>query len=194
METEFTVELSSEVLHQIGTNKKYNVARFLRKNFYEGKDFLIISGPINFSQHGGHNIKRYMMTKKTSDLLISSYNLKHKYIVNNTIRPVVMSVENSTIGFISNALKPLFEMKREYVIGDYRVDMYIPTLNVCLECDEFGHMSYNSDAEVTRQRFIETKLSCTFIRFNPNQSGFDISDVIKDILRIYAERISATKC
>lgn len=109
-----------------------------------------------------------------------------KKVKDTSIKCIVMSPENSTIGFICNAIKPLFtEMIRQFIVEKYRVDLYIPDIKLCVECDEEGHRDYNASMEAERQACIENKLSCCFIRFNPNADGFDISDVIANILKTY---------
>lgn len=185
---DFTNEVSKDFLEELGVNRKAGVTHFIRKNFREGVDF-IITKKSELRGSGGHNESVFMLTNDTMELVRSTYNMKHKYVkkVRDTaIKCIVMSVENSTIGFICNATRPLFtNMIRQYKVGKYRVDLYIPDIKLCVECDEEGHREYNASLEKERQGFIEKELSCCFIRFNPNADGFDVSDVIAEILKMY---------
>lgn len=179
----FTCELSKQFINEnLGGAKKCGVTRFMQKNFRYGSDYVIV-GKYAYREH------TYMLTKETADLLCSSYDIRHRYVrkvKDLRIKNVVMSLENSTIGFICAALKPLFPaMVREYKVEKYRVDLYMPEINLCVECDECGHQEYNAAQETERQTVIEKKLACRFLRFNPNAIDFDMSDVIADILKAY---------
>ena len=59
--------------------------------------------------------------------------------------------------------------------------MYFPEHKLAVECDEFGHNDRDVNYEVTRQKYMEAKLGCQFIRFNPDA---------KDKLYDYIEKLS----
>jgi very-short-patch-repair endonuclease len=184
---QFSEKLSDDIVKSLTINgRKDCVTYFIKKNFRENIDYFInITDKIK--NYGGQNEKIYMLTKDTMELVKSSYNLKHRYVksINDTnIKNIVMTIENSTIGFICNALKFMpIKTLRQYKCGTYYIDLYIPELNLCIECDEFGHDQYCKENEKMRQDEIEEKLKCKFIRFNPNEKGFDISNVLADILK-----------
>jgi len=94
-----------------------------------------------------------------------------------------MSLENSNIGFICQCLQNIAETKRQFIVGRYRVDLYIPNINLVVECDEEGHSDYNKNREIARQKYIENQLTCTFYRINPNDPAYDISDSINFIMK-----------
>jgi hypothetical protein len=194
VETVFVNELTQGLIDDVGGGKsnKGHLVRFIKKNFREGTDFITKHIDQTTRTHGGNNRIVYMMTDDTMELIRSSYNLKHRYVkkVKDTaIKSIVMSIENSTIGFICNALGPLFTtMIRQHRVWKYHVDLYIPHIDLCIECDEHGHCAYNMEDESKRQAHIEKELACTFLRFNPNSKDFDLSDVISDILKIYNTR------
>lgn len=164
------------------TKRKHKLVHFLTKNFKENNDFIK-------KQNGAYNRIDYFLTENTAELLKNSYNLKNRYITNiqNTeIKCIVMSVENSTIGFICNSLKSLpIQLLRQYKIDKYYIDLYIPELLLAIECDEFNHKDRNIIDEKSRMKIIEKKLNCKFLRFNPNENTFDISNIISEILKIY---------
>ena len=66
-------------------------------------------------------------------------------------------------------------------MGKYNVDLYFPSFNLVIECDQNNHNHYNNQAEEERANYIKDKLGCTFIRFNPDEPGFMIGDVIYKI-------------
>lgn len=193
---EFLVEMSDEYIKTHFSTRKDLLVRFLKRNFKEGRDFTYSKSHRTYPEilRGGRNKINYMLTQSTSELLKSSYNIKNKYVScigNIDIKAIVMSVESSTIGFICNALAPLFEMTRQYRVGKYKVDLYIKDINLCVECDEFGHIHYKNEKEIERERFICERLKCTVLRFNPNEKNFDISNVIANILKLYNEYITS---
>ena len=93
-----------------------------------------------------------------------------------------MTLENSTIGFLCNCLKNITQVYRQYKVGLYYVDLFIPIINIVIECDEEGHNDRNKNDEKTREEFIINELDCEFIRFNPNDKSFDLSEIINKIL------------
>lgn len=63
----------------------------------------------------------------------------------------------------------------------YYIDLYFEEINVAVECDEFGHLDREEDDEMERQSYIEEKLGCTFVRFNPDDKNFSIGKIIKEV-------------
>ena len=89
-------------------------------------------------------------------------------------------VEASHIGNIRKAFKDVLSID-EYAVGKYNVDLYFPSFNLVIECDQNNHNDYNKQTEKERENYIKDKLGCTFIRFNPDEPGFMIGDVIYKI-------------
>ena len=183
MTTQCDVEYLSKELNAT----KYNITRFLQKHFKENINYTttkIASDIIREKSHGGQNRLQYTLSKECIDLIKNSYNLKHRYVtkVNSlTQTNVVMTLENSTIGFLCNSLKNITHVYRQYKVGLYYVDLFIPKINIVVECDEDGHKGRNAMDEHTREEFIKTKLGCEFVRFNPNDKSFDLSEIINKI-------------
>ena len=93
-----------------------------------------------------------------------------------------LSKETETLSYILTAFKGQ-EMKEQYTVDGYIIDLYFPIHKLAIECDEFGHKDRDIGYEVTRQKYIETKLGCTFIRYNPDAKDFDIFIVINSIMK-----------
>jgi very-short-patch-repair endonuclease len=89
-------------------------------------------------------------------------------------------VEASHITNIKKAFKDVLSIG-EYGVGKYNVDLYFPSLNLVIECDQNNHNDYNKQTEKERENYIKDKLGCIFIRFNPDEPGFMIGDVIYKI-------------
>lgn len=91
------------------------------------------------------------------------------------------STSDSTLKIIVAALVHL-PQEPERPVGPYRIDLYLPTLNIAVECDELDHTRYDASEEAERQAFIERALGCRFIRYNPQAAGFNVGSVINRIL------------
>lgn len=64
----------------------------------------------------------------------------------------------------------------------YRVDYYVPSLNIAIEYDENGHKNYTYEALEGRQIDIEEELGCRFIRITDNENDdYNIGLAIKEI-------------
>ena len=53
---------------------------------------------------------------------------------------------------------------------------------IVVECDEYGHSDRLVANELEREEFIKNQ-GYAMIRYNPNESGFDLSDVLNRINR-----------
>ena len=86
---------------------------------------------------------------------------------------------------LEDALSP-FNIKgiRQYSVIDnkYRIDYYIPSVNIAIEYDENNHRYYSYENHEGRQKEIENQLKCRFIRISDdNTNSYNIGFVIKNI-------------
>lgn len=73
----------------------------------------------------------------------------------------------------------------QYTALNYRIDYYIPSLNIAIEYDENDHKNYSYEAHKGRQKEIEEELGCRFIRVSDkNSDEYNIGLVIKEIFNI----------
>lgn len=57
-------------------------------------------------------------------------------------------------------------METQYMVNNYRVDLYFLEYDLAIECDENQHNCIkNKDADEIRQNYISQKNGCSFIRF-----------------------------
>ena len=73
------------------------------------------------------------------------------------------------------------EMLTQFKFYRYKIDLYFPRHKLSVECDEFGNKDSDIEYEVRRQKYIENKLGCQFIRFNPDARGFNIFEAANRI-------------
>ena len=171
------------------SKQKDKITRHLKKNYRENVHYIIGNSNLHNQdkkeKRGGHNKIIYMLTEEAFELLKNSFNLRNRYIVNlsdnvKCINNIGMCIENQTIGFIENTYTGVLNVKRQYIFGKYRVDLYFIDYKLVIECDENNHDDRDPIQEKNRENYI-TSLGNTIIRFNPNDSGFDLSNVLRDI-------------
>ena len=165
--------------------QKGEIARHLKKNYKENIHYIIENNKHNLiKKNGGQNKIDYLLTKDAFELLKNSYNLRNRYIVNvsDNVKQInlCMCIENQTIGFIENSFKDIFNMKRQFIIGEYRVDLYFIDYKLVVECDEFNHDDRDQIKESIREEYI-LSLGNKIIRYNPNETKFDLSNVLREI-------------
>lgn len=104
---------------------------------------------------------------------------------------VVYSLDRKEIVFgdyLKEALKPFnLEMKTQLSVcnNKYRIDFYIPSLNIAIEYDENGHKNYSYEEHEGRQKEIANELGCRFIRITDEHShSFNVGQVIKEIFNL----------
>ena len=66
------------------------------------------------------------------------------------------------------------DIRIQYTVLGYRIDLYFYEYKLAIEIDEFGHNDRNTDYEIKRQREIENELNCVFIITNPDDSDFNM--------------------
>jgi very-short-patch-repair endonuclease len=166
-------------------SRKNIIVKHLKKNYKENVHYIIENPKPKDRQHGGQNKIEYYLTEKAFELLKNTYNLRNRYIVSvsNTvtqINPICMCIENQTIGFIENSFKDIIECKRQYCMDKYRVDLYFPLYKLVIECDENDHIDRDVFKEKIREDYI-LSLGNKIIRYNPNTTDFDLSNVLREI-------------
>ena len=165
--------------------QKGQITRHLKKNYKENIHYIIENNKHKIiKQYGGQNKINFLLTEDAFELLKNSYNLRNRYIVNvnDNIKQinVCMCIENQTIGFIENSFKDIFNMKRQFIIGKYRADLYFIDYKLVVECDEFNHTDRDLIKETNREEYI-LSLGNEIIRYNPNDKNFDLSNVLREI-------------
>ena len=183
----FTHDLEELVCHF--KSQKIHLTLHLEKNYRENvhytKSRLKIVNETK-KQNGGHNRIVYMLTEEAFELLKNSFKLRSKYIVDvsENVKCVKfpMCIEAQTIGFIENAYSGVRAMSRQFQIGPYFADLCFTDDFIVVECDEYGHRDRLVAHEVAREEFIKNQ-GYAMIRYNPNEAGFDLSDVLNRINR-----------
>ena len=86
-------------------------------------------------------------------------------------------------------------MQTQYTVIDCRIDLYFYEYKLAIEIDELGHNDRNTDYEIKRQREIEKKLNCVFIRTNPDAADFNMdrlkTQIYKHIIKSKEEKVKS---
>ena len=179
--SQFTRNLD-ELLHL--SSQKYRLTTNLKKNYRENVHYIETNSANTPKSHGGHNKITVMLTEEAFEIFKNSFNMRNRYIVDVSKEVKIvkfgMCIETQTIGFIANAYSHVLNVKRQHVMGKYRVDLYFVDHKLVVECDENGHADRDPLQEQIREDYLK---SCgnKIIRFNPNTPGFDLSNVLREI-------------
>jgi len=185
-ENKFTRSLDDLVI-QISCNRS-GLSRHLLKNYKENYHFIILKlGKNSDFIKGGHNKITFMLTEFAYELLQNSFNLRNRYIVNMSEKfkcvNIGMCIENQTIGFIANSFETIVKTERQFIFDKYRVDLFFNDFNLIIECDENNHKDRCVIQEKIRENYL-LSLGNTIIRFNPNDSKFELSNILKEINKL----------
>ena len=119
--------------------------------------------------------------EKIFDFIINNYFNSNKIILASFQRKEIRFLD-----MLEESLKPFnITGVRQYNILGYRIDYYIPSLNIAIEYDENDHKNYSYEKQEGRQKEIENKLGCRFIRVTDSDShSFNVGKVIKEMFNI----------
>ena len=77
------------------------------------------------------------------------------------------------------------DIEMQYKVLNYKIDAYIPSLNIAIEYDENNHKDYSFEQHELRQKEIEDKLKCKFIRVSDKDSDeLNMGIILKEIMEI----------
>lgn len=155
---------------------------------------ILMSNSIIKENGGNFKVNNRGTTFGTKDMLLKLVNEskmsaedKRKYLDYFGVDYVVGETKED--GFVSKLEKALtpFGIKgiKQYSVLGYRIDYYIENLNIAIEYDENGHDHYDYKSHELRQKLIEEKIGCRFIRVTDKESHeYNIGYVIKNILNL----------
>ena len=81
-------------------------------------------------------------------------------------------------------------MQTQYSILGYRIDLCFHKYKLAIEVNELGHGNRNFNDEIERQKTLEKKLNCVFIRINPDEKKINI---YREITKIHRHINKSTK-
>ena len=87
---------------------------------------------------------------------------------------------------VLNSIMEVFEgenMQTQYNVLGYKIDIYFYDYRLAVEIYEKGRKDRNINYEIKRQKVLEKRLSCKFIRINPDEDYFNINKANNEIFR-----------
>lgn len=140
---------------------------------------------------GGPQKRTYISMEDLKKIVCKSRKIEAKNLANilgiNVHVELYITIEAETLDIIQRSFR-LYRSEREYFIDSYYIDLYFVDLNLAIECDENHHKFEKiTQVDVNREKKIQTCIGCKFIRYSPMKKGFNIGDVIGDIMEFIAK-------
>ena len=104
------------------------------------------------------------------------------------IHDVINTKEQTVI----SAIKDAFEgenMRTQYTVLNYRIDLYFHKCKLAIKVDELGHNDRSVDYETQRQGALERELNCVFIRIDLDAVDFNICKEMNIIHRHFNQLV-----
>ena len=101
-----------------------------------------------------------------------------------------LTKEQQTLSTITNVFKTE-KYEDQYKVGEYYLDLYFMDYRIIVECDENGHSDRRPSDEKDRMDYVNKELKVNdsyWVRFNPDEYGFDVSRLIRKIYTIIKEK------
>jgi very-short-patch-repair endonuclease len=178
-----------DVAKKMGVRKSNLKRTLISYGFIQNQDFTIEKA---FKKRGGCSREKIELSKKCYDQLCLVHainNRKAAEIGNIKISYIkrYLPKETEVIGFLYDILSPLFEVKQQYFVDRYFIDLYILNKKIAVECDEFDHVERDNKYESEREETIKNTLNCKIVRFNPDSPNFKLADLVSRIVRMCFE-------
>ena len=183
---------ADNIWQKMGWGRKDTLIRTLKKEYVENTDWKteILKKP----GIRGRSLVKYYLTKQCVHLIVIRDRTRNLQRPDSSVRIGEISMTyitryispgEETISFLMQVFGTRFVCVPEYPVDDYRVDLYIREANVIVECDEFGHRAYGTEAEAARTCHIQRELQdVRWVRFNPNQQDFKLSHVVQQLMDV----------
>lgn len=158
-----------EDIRKITSDKLNNVSNMAR-------EFILIN------EKGLHKI-----LSSTRKVEIKTKNDIFKWLANKEYDEYISQSykESEFISKLRQVLEP-FNIRgvRQYKVLNYKVDYYIPKLNIAIEYDENNHDNYTYEQQEGRQKEIEEELGCKFVRVSDGKSHlWNIGFIMKELMK-----------
>ena len=93
---------------------------------------------------------------------------------------ITLTKEQSVLESIMDAFEEE-NVQSQYSVLGYRTDLYFHDYKLAIEVDEKGHKDRNIEQEIQRQKPLEKKRCCKFIRIDLDEEDFNIFKAINEI-------------
>lgn len=189
--------VGEDVVSDLGYNLTTNSYTTFIKRFVKDKYCLKVDSKtqvnnVGFNykelgQRGGYLINQYGVTQLVMNSEVISESKKQEFLkwlnIDDEMIVLTSREEMEFLDTLETQLKvfKITDFERQYSklqCGDYRIDLYIPSLNVAIEYDEDGHKNYTYEQQELRQKLIEEELGCRFIRVSDDKTHIENSAIV----------------
>jgi very-short-patch-repair endonuclease/phage anti-repressor protein len=152
----------------LGYKKKNEFDDELNIKRVKGKDYISLDDGLQLLGNSKEYNKRNPEVIKIHEML-GIKGIYSKEAI--TLKPIIDHLNSKNI-----------KCELQHVFPDIqrRADLFIPTYNIVIECDENGHISRDSNDEEQRNNELSS-IDVTIIRYNPDEVNFDVKNVIQSI-------------
>lgn len=142
---------------------------------------------INCDTDGGKQNMNYITIAGVKKLICTTRShLTRSYAITLNIQPIdtyKISIEANLIEFLSQIFQGL-NFVTQFRCHIYKIDLYFIDFKLAIECDEEKKHKYQYSKDIKRQKFLEEKLNCKFVRFRPESKNFKIAELINQCILI----------
>lgn len=144
----------------------------------------------NIKTSGGRQDAVFLSLNGLKRLLVRSRKTKAnelaKLIGIDIVDTKYTCIESDVISSIEYALEG-YKMIKQYSIGKYFIDLYIPEYRLAIECDENGHLCRVEQDKEREEEIKKLIPGIKFIRIKPESEGFNMFKVINSIYKYLNE-------
>ena len=179
------IEINGEPMFEIySTGMALGHTKIAKGKIYPRKDRIdanLKSAEISTLAHDGQAFINITGLKKMISMCHSKNKIRFINWLkeNNFVQYDEVFASTTSEEIFMNNLEKIFSymnlsIERQKIDNNYRLDGYIPEIDVVIEYDENGHAHYNSEKEYEREMYIKNKYS-HIVRVN------DFSDVLDNV-------------
>ena len=196
--------VGKDVVETLGYDLSTNRYGIYISKYVDEEDYMLLNkNSLTFQNEHGFNYKElgqrggYLINSRgLSSLMFGTENLSYEKRYDLTewfksigfLKGITINTrkEIDFLNMLEKTLEPFGLVgKSQYKVLNYKIDYYIPDLNIAIEYDENNHSSYSYESHELRQKLIEEELGCRFIRISDNKSKeYNVGLVIKELFNI----------
>lgn len=134
------------------------------------------------------NLLYFLSAIEVRDITVSNFMQSYFNIDERDINfHCTLRKENGFGKMLEDVTKSITLFEKQYDIDNYRVDFYSKEFNLAVEYDEDRH-KYRQDEDELRQKHIENKLGCHFIRVKEGQESIGLGEVVEYLFKFSFEK------
>jgi very-short-patch-repair endonuclease len=155
--------------------KEVTVRRHYMRNkdvLIEGRHWIQLRNSRHWTKEGLIKLGNYVKERKAGALLNALGVLSRH----------ATRIESDVVAIISSSFAGILQVETQHPIGKYKVDIYLPLLNLAIEIDEYAHESYDRYNEIIRELSISTGIGCEFIRWDAHAPDTNVGTLINKIV------------